>query len=99
VVAANAVSRTYREGDTEVRALRDVSVDIPSGQMSAVMGPSGSGKSTFMHILAGLDKQTSGSVRIDGTEITTLGDTTLYRVARPTRSRPMRVTGLRGTHD
>ena len=82
VVAANAISRTYGEGDTEVRALRDVSVDIPSGQMTAVMGPSGSGKSTLMHILAGLDKPTSGSVRIDGTEITTLGDTALTKLRR-----------------
>jgi len=82
VVSADGVSRVYGEGDTEVRALRGVSVDIPIGQMTAVMGPSGSGKSTLMHILAGLDKPTSGSVRIDGTEITTLGDTALTKLRR-----------------
>ena len=82
VVAADDVVRIYGEGDTQVRALRGVSVDIPLGQMTAVMGPSGSGKSTLMHILAGLDKPTSGSVRIDGTEITTLGDTPLTKLRR-----------------
>src|SRR5881396_3737568 len=82
VVRADDVVRVYGEGDTEVRALRGVSVDIPIGQMTAVMGPSGSGKSTLMHILAGLDKPTSGSVRIDGTEITTLGDTALTKLRR-----------------
>src|SRR5438132_10757601 len=82
VVSATGVTRTYGAGDTEVRALRGVDVDIPVGQMTAVMGPSGSGKSTLMHILAGLDKPTSGSVRIDGTEITTLGDTALTKLRR-----------------
>jgi putative ABC transport system ATP-binding protein len=74
--------RTYGEGDTAVHALRGVSVDIAAGQLTAVMGPSGSGKSTLMHILAGLDKPTEGSVRIDGTEITTLGDTDLTKLRR-----------------
>jgi putative ABC transport system ATP-binding protein len=82
VVSATGVTRTYGAGDTEVRALRGVDVEIPVGQMTAVMGPSGSGKSTLMHILAGLDKPTSGSVRIDGTEITTLGDTALTKLRR-----------------
>jgi putative ABC transport system ATP-binding protein len=62
--------------------LRGVSVEIEPGQLTAVMGPSGSGKSTLMHILAGLDKPNSGSVRIDGTEITTLGDNDLTRLRR-----------------
>jgi putative ABC transport system ATP-binding protein len=82
VVRADDVVRVYGEGDTAVRALRGVSVEIESGQLTAVMGPSGSGKSTLMHILAGLDKPTSGSVRIDGTEITTLGDNDLTRLRR-----------------
>ncbi|TCN33440.1 putative ABC transport system ATP-binding protein [Kribbella orskensis] len=82
VVLADDVVRVYGEGDTAVRALRGVSVDIAPGQLTAVMGPSGSGKSTLMHILAGLDKPTSGSVRIDGTEITTLGDNDLTRLRR-----------------
>jgi putative ABC transport system ATP-binding protein len=82
VVVAAHLSRVFGEGDTAVAALRGVSVDIPVGRMTAVMGPSGSGKSTLMHILAGLDKPTSGSVYVAGTEITTLADTPLTRLRR-----------------
>jgi putative ABC transport system ATP-binding protein len=82
VVAAHDVTRRYGEGDTAVDALRGVSVDIAPGKATAVMGPSGSGKSTLMHILAGLDKPTSGTVGIAGTEITTLGDNDLTKLRR-----------------
>jgi putative ABC transport system ATP-binding protein len=82
VVHAKAVVRVYGEGDTAVRALHGVDVEIESGQLTAVMGPSGSGKSTLMHILAGLDRPTSGSVTIDGIEITTLGDDALTKLRR-----------------
>ena len=82
VVVARDVSRRYGEGETAVDALRGVSVDLERGRLTAVMGPSGSGKSTLMHILAGLDKPTAGSVTIDGTEITTLGDNDLTRLRR-----------------
>ena len=82
VVVAHDVTRRYGEGDTAVDALRGVSVDIAPGKATAVMGPSGSGKSTLMHILAGLDKPTSGSVGIAGTEITTLGDNDLTKLRR-----------------
>ena len=82
VVVAEQVTRRYGEGDSAVDALRGVSVDIAPGKLTAVMGPSGSGKSTLMHILAGLDKPTSGSVAIDGTELTTLSDTELTKLRR-----------------
>src|SRR6266542_6464715 len=82
VVAASDVTRRYGEGDTAVDALRGVSLEVERGKLTAVMGPSGSGKSTLMHILAGLDQPTSGSVSIDGTEITTLGDSDLTRLRR-----------------
>jgi putative ABC transport system ATP-binding protein len=81
-VHAVDIVRRYGEGDTAVDALRGVSLDVLDGHLTAVMGPSGSGKSTLMHIMAGLDKPTSGSVEIDGTEITTLDDTALTRLRR-----------------
>jgi putative ABC transport system ATP-binding protein len=76
------VTRRYGEADTAVDALRGVSVDVAPGAMTAVMGPSGSGKSTLMHILAGLDRPTSGSVKIAGQEITALGDNDLTKLRR-----------------
>jgi len=82
VVVARDVTRRYGAGDTAVDALRGISLDIAKGKLTAVMGPSGSGKSTLMHILAGLDKPTSGTVAIDGTEVTTLGDNDLTRLRR-----------------
>jgi putative ABC transport system ATP-binding protein len=82
VVAASGVTRRYGEGDTAVTALNDVSVEIERGKLTAVMGPSGSGKSTLMHILAGLDGPTEGSVLIDGTDITQLGDDALTKLRR-----------------
>jgi putative ABC transport system ATP-binding protein len=82
VVVAREVTRRFGAGDTEVTALDDVTVEIERGQLTAVMGPSGSGKSTLMHILAGLDKPSEGSVQVDGTEMTTLSDTELTRLRR-----------------
>jgi putative ABC transport system ATP-binding protein len=82
VIIASDVSRRFGAGDTAVTALRDVSVEIARGQLTAVMGPSGSGKSTLMHILAGLDKPTEGSVKLQGVEITKLGDDDLTRLRR-----------------
>jgi putative ABC transport system ATP-binding protein len=82
VVVAGGVVRQFGEGGTAVHALRGIDLQVPSGELTAVMGPSGSGKSTLMHILAGLDKPTSGSVHIAGTEITTLDDTDLTKLRR-----------------
>ena len=82
VVVARDVTRRYGEGETAVDALRGVSVDVLRGKLTAVMGPSGSGKSTLMHILAGLDKPTSGSVTVANKEITTLKDSDLTKLRR-----------------
>ena len=82
VVSARAVSRRYGAGDTAVDALRDVSVDIAEGRLTAVMGPSGSGKSTLMHILAGLDRPTDGGVTVAGVDVTALDDAALTKLRR-----------------
>jgi putative ABC transport system ATP-binding protein len=82
VVTASDVTRRYGEGDTAVDALRGVSLEISRGHLTAVMGPSGSGKSTLMHILAGLDRPTSGEVAIDETDITRLSDHELTLLRR-----------------
>jgi putative ABC transport system ATP-binding protein len=82
VVSARDVARRYGEGDTAVDALRGVSLDVAVGELVAVMGPSGSGKSTLMHILAGLDKPTRGTVTIAGEEITEMYDRQLTMLRR-----------------
>jgi putative ABC transport system ATP-binding protein len=81
-VEARDLTRVYGEGETAVEALRGVDIEVSSGELVAVMGPSGSGKSTLMHILAGLDKATSGTVMIAGTEITHLNDSQLTHLRR-----------------
>ncbi len=82
VVEANGVSRRYGEGGAAVDALVDVSTTFERGRFTAIMGPSGSGKSTLMHILAGLDKPTAGTVLLDGEEITGLDDGALTKLRR-----------------
>ena len=82
VVAARGVTRVYGEGAAAVQALRGVDVDLGRGRLTAIMGPSGSGKSTLMHILAGLDEPTEGSVVVDGIEITSLRERELTRLRR-----------------
>jgi putative ABC transport system ATP-binding protein len=82
LVSAADVARVYGEGEAEVRALDGVTVGFPESRLTAIMGPSGSGKSTLMHILAGLDRPTSGSVVLDGVEITGLDDRRLTELRR-----------------
>jgi putative ABC transport system ATP-binding protein len=81
-VEAVALARSYGEGDSAVHALRGVSLRVPAGQYTAVMGPSGSGKSTLMHLLAGLDRPTSGRVLVGGTDIAQLSDKALTGLRR-----------------
>jgi len=82
VVIASGVSRRFGEGAAAVDALVDVSTNFERSRFTAIMGPSGSGKSTLMHILAGLDRPTAGTVSLDGQEITSLGDRELTRLRR-----------------
>jgi putative ABC transport system ATP-binding protein len=81
-VSAAALTRSYGEGDSAVHALRGVSLEVPAGQFTAVMGPSGSGKSTLMHLLAGLDVPSTGTVCIGGQDITAMSDRQLTRLRR-----------------
>jgi putative ABC transport system ATP-binding protein len=82
ILCAAGISKRYGEGDTAVEALRGVSVEIEKGQLTAIMGPSGSGKSTLMHILAGLDRPSAGTVTVAGVEITRMNDKELTRLRR-----------------
>jgi putative ABC transport system ATP-binding protein len=82
VVAGRDLTRRYGEGDTAVDALRGVTLDVAQGKLTAVMGPSGSGKSTLMHILAALDRPTSGSVWIAQTKLGQLSDVEITKLRR-----------------
>jgi putative ABC transport system ATP-binding protein len=82
VIVTRNLQRDYDMGGEVVHALRGVDITIRKNEFVAIMGPSGSGKSTLMNCLAGLDRATSGSVQIDGTEITTLKDKQLTLLRR-----------------
>jgi putative ABC transport system ATP-binding protein len=82
IVSATDLRRVFGEGEAAVTALDGVAVDFPSGGLTAIMGPSGSGKSTLMHLLAGLDRPTSGTVVIDGVDLSTLDDAELTELRR-----------------
>jgi putative ABC transport system ATP-binding protein len=82
VVSATDVTRRYGEGDTAVDALRGVSLEVKPAELVAVMGPSGSGKSTLMHILAALDKPTSGKIAIAGEDVGSLSDNEVTMLRR-----------------
>ncbi len=82
IVTARDLTRRYGEGEAAVNALAGVSVDFPAARFAAIMGPSGSGKSTLMHLLAGLDRPTSGTVSVAAVELTTLDDRALTQLRR-----------------
>ena len=82
IVTAVDLRRRFGEGEAAVDALDGVSLELPQGAFTAVMGPSGSGKSTLMHVLAGLDQPTSGSVLVDGVELANLDDKKLTQLRR-----------------
>jgi putative ABC transport system ATP-binding protein len=82
IVAAQDLRRRYGEGEAAVDALDGVTVSFPEQRFAAIMGPSGSGKSTLMHLLAGLDTPTSGSVRLAGIELTELSEGELTQLRR-----------------
>jgi putative ABC transport system ATP-binding protein len=82
IIAATDLTRRYGEGEAAVDALRGVDVAFAPGEFSAIMGPSGSGKSTLMHILAGLDRPSSGDVVIDGVALSSLDDGKLTELRR-----------------
>ena len=82
VVQAHEISRRYGAGETAVDALRGINLEVAQGKLTAIMGPSGSGKSTLMHILAALDRPTSGYVVIAGTRLGQLSDNEVTRLRR-----------------
>lgn len=77
IVQIRDLSKVYRQGESEIIALKDVSLDIGAGEFLSLMGPSGSGKSTLLHIIAGVDRPTSGSCRVQDIEVTELNESEL----------------------
>jgi putative ABC transport system ATP-binding protein len=77
IVSVRNLSKIYRQGEINVTALNNISLDIPSGEFLALMGPSGSGKSTLLHIIAGIDRPTRGQCFVQGVEVTSLNESQL----------------------
>ena len=77
IVSIRRLSKIYGAGETEIRALDDVSLDIEFGEFLALMGPSGSGKSTLLHIIAGIDRPTEGECHVQGVDVAKLSESEL----------------------
>ena len=82
IASARGLTKVYGEGEAQVHALRGIDVDLARGELTAIMGPSGSGKSTLMHCLAGLDRPTSGTVAVDGLEVSSMSERRLTKMRR-----------------
>src|SRR5436190_4999076 len=80
MITLTSVTKTVRSGTEDLTILNDISIDIAAGQFVAVTGASGSGKSTLLGLIAGLDAPTSGSINVDGDEITTMSEDGLARI-------------------
>ncbi len=77
ILKVHNLSKVYGKGDTQIKALDDISFNVEKGEFVAIVGPSGSGKSTLLHILGGVDTPSSGQVLVDGTDICALDQTKL----------------------
>lgn len=82
IVQLDDISRSYQMGSLEVKALRNVSLEIVSGEFIVILGPSGSGKTTMLNLIGGIDSPTSGNIVVDGVNITTLNEKSLTRYRR-----------------
>src|SRR3989442_8262596 len=77
IVTIRELSKIYAQGEIQVTALNRISLDIQQGEFLSLMGPSGSGKSTLLHIIAGVDRPTTGECRVQGVDVTRLNESQL----------------------